>query len=354
MSRASRARRIAAAAAFGGGGLTFIGALGVGVVAAEATLARRWIGQPFGITGPDADGIYGPGPGDPLDLAVLGDSSAGGLGADGPEHTPGAILACGLAEVADRPVRLTNVAVVGAESTGLAAQVDALLGRVSVPHVAVIMIGANDVTHRVRPAVAVRSLSAAVGRLREAGAEVVVGTCPDLGTIEPVAQPLRTIARRWSRELAAAQTIAVVEAGGRSVSLADILGREFAADPRVLFSADRFHPSSAGYARMAATLLPSVCAAAGFWPDGGHERGPELRRGEGVVPVAQAAVEAADDPGTEVAAIRVAGLDRGPLGRWARVLRRRRQPLPEVQGPRRDADDAPDPDGAETVGATHE
>ena len=31
----------------------------------------------------------------------------------------------------------------------------------------------------------------AVRRLREAGAEVVVGTCPDLGAVQPVPQPLR-------------------------------------------------------------------------------------------------------------------------------------------------------------------
>ncbi|HZI96436.1 MAG TPA: SGNH/GDSL hydrolase family protein [Actinomycetales bacterium] len=333
MSRASRARRIAAAAAFGGGGLTFLGALGLGVVAAEAKLARRWIGQPFGLEGPEADGVYGAGAGEPIELIVLGDSSADGLGADRSEETPGAIIASGLAAVSARPVRLTNVAAVGAESADLTAQVEHLLERVPSPDVAAIFVGANDVTHRIKPAMAVRALSAAVTRLREAGAEVVVGTCPDLGTIEPVPQPLRSIARRWSRELAAAQTIAVVEAGGRSVSLGDILGHEFAAEPRVMFSSDRFHPSAAGYARMAATVLPSICAAAGYWPDGGAERRPEPRRGEGVVPVAQAAVAAADDPGTEVAASEVGGAQRGPFGRWAQVLRRRHQPLPDVEGP---------------------
>lgn len=346
MSRASRARRVASMAAYGGGGLTFIGALGVGVMAVEARLARRWIGRPFGAAGPDADGVYGYGPGKPINLVVLGDSSADGLGATRPEETPGAIIATGLAAVAGRSVCLTNVAVVGAESTHLDGQVDQVLRKVPHPDVAVIMIGGNDVTHRVRVPVAVAALSAAVARLRAEGCAVVVGTCPDLGTIEPVAQPLRTIARRWSRELAAAQTVAVVEAGGRTVSLGDILGSEFAAAPRELFSADRFHPSPAGYARLAAALLPSVCAAAGYWPDGGHERAPDLRRGEGVAPVAEAAVAAADEPGTEVSATQVGGAERGPFGRWATLLRRRRQPaagaLPDVRTPVDDADAIPD------------
>ncbi len=326
MSRAGRARKIAAAAAYGGGGLTALTALGVGVIAGEVKLARRWIGQPFG-QALDADGDYGAGAGAPIQLVVLGDSSAAGLGADTPEHTPGAVVARGLAAVAGRTVRLTSVAVVGAESAHLDAQIDRLLDLVAAPGVALVMVGANDVTHRVRPAVSVRHLGGAVARLREVGCEVVVGTCPDLGTIEPVAQPLSLIARRWSRDLAAAQTVATVEAGGRSVSLGDLLGPEFRRSPGEMFSADRFHPSSTGYAAAAAAVLPSICAAVGLWPDGGHERQPDVRRGEGVGPIAVAAVAAAEEPGTEVSGSQVGGQQRGPRGRWAVLLRRRREPL---------------------------
>lgn len=319
----------------GGGGLTAVGLLAGAILAVEAQLARRWIGQPFGAEAPNADGLYGAGPGEPIELVILGDSSAAGLGVHRPEETPGAIIASGLSAVAGRPVCLTNVATVGAESTHLHAQVNRLLAKVPRPDIAVILIGGNDVTHRIKVPDAVRALTDVVLRLRDIGIEVVVGTCPDLGTIEPVAQPLRTLARRWSRELAAAQTVAVVEAGGRTVSLGDILGPEFAASPAELFSADRFHPSAAGYARCAAALLPSVCAAAGYWPDGGRERQPDARRGEGVAPVAEAAVAAAQDPGTEVSGATVGGSEAGPFGRWATLLRRRWPPLPAVGPVRR-------------------
>lgn len=325
MSRAGRARKIAAAAAFGGGGLTALTALGVGVIAAEVKLARRWIGQPFG-QAHEANGVYGAGPGALIELAVLGDSSAAGLGAELAEQTPGAVVARGLAAVSGRRVRLTSVAVVGAESARVDAQIDLLLAEVPNPDVALVMIGANDVTHRVRPAVSVRHLGLGVARLRAAGCEVVVATCPDLGTIEPVAQPLRLIARRWSRDLAAAQTVATVEAGGRTVSLGDLLGPEFRRVPGEMFSADRFHPSSAGYAAAAAAVLPSICAAIGLWPDGGTERSPDARRGEGVGPIAVAAVAAVDEPGSEVSAIEVGGQSRGPRGRWVVLKRRRREP----------------------------
>ena len=328
MSRASQARRIATAAAYGGGGLGLLTAASWGVLLGEAKLARRWVGPPDAAP-PAADGMYGHGTsGPPLTLAVLGDSSAAGLGVQDPLETPGVLVAAGLAEVADRRVRLVSAAVVGARSEHLASQVEQT--RAERPDVAVIMVGTNDVTGLVRPAEAIAHLARAVRRLGADGVEVVVGTCPDLGTIEPIAQPLRWLARLWSRQLAAAQTIAVVEAGGRSVSLGDILGPEFEARPRELFSADRFHPSAEGYAAAAAIMLPSVCAALGVWPE---EADAEVDRRlfvpDGVRPVAAAAVRAAAHPGSEVTGARVDGRERGPRGRWAFLRRRRPRAVTE-------------------------
>ena len=333
MSRARRARKIAATAAYGGGGLAAgigaLGALGYGVLKAEAKVARRIVGQPFDGS-PDDNGTYGAGLGDRVELIVLGDSSAAGMGADNRYQTVGAIIANGVSALTGRPVRLTNTAVVGSESSGLELQLANALDQVARPHVAVIMIGANDVTHRINKAVAVRHLETTVRALRVLGTEVVVGTCPDLGTIQPIPQPLRLIGRRWSRDLAAAQTVAVVEAGGRTVSLGDLLGPEFAERPHEMFSADRFHPSPAGYARAASALLPSVYAALGVWSgERSEERTPDTRRGEGVGPVAVAAVHAVRDPGTEVSATQIAGQSRGPRGRWAMLLRRPRNPVPD-------------------------
>jgi lysophospholipase L1-like esterase len=328
VSRASRARQIAMGAAYGGGGMTLLGASAVGLLLAQARLARRTIGRPTSEP-PHASGRYGDeGAGDPpLRLVLLGDSSAAGLGVHRSEETPAVVIACGLAEAAGRQVDVTTVALSGAESRDLDRQVSVALE--TSPHVAVIMIGANDVTHRVPQRESVSALATACRRLQEAGCEVVVGTCPDLGTVEPIPHPLRWLARRWSRQLAAAQTIAVVEAGGRSVSLGDILGPEFAAQPSEMFSSDRFHPSAAGYAAAASVLLPAVCAASGLLEQAAPQ--PSRAAEESVLPVAQAAVEAVDTAGTEVEALsmtnqvarRPAGTDRGSRGRWA-LLRRRR------------------------------
>ena len=340
MSRARRAQKIAATAAYGGGGLaaaaTALGAIGYGVLKVEAVIARRIVGVVFDGS-PDDNGIYGAGAGTPIELLVLGDSSAAGMGAELPSQTVGAIIAGGVAALTSRQVRLTNVAVVGAETAGMAQQLANVLEAGLVPQVAVIMVGANDVTHRIDRATSVRHLDDVVRRLRAVGCEVVVGTCPDLGTIQPVAQPLRLLMRRWSRDLAAAQTVAAVEAGGRTVSLGDLLGPEFASRPQEMFSPDRFHPSAAGYARAAAALLPSVCAALGVWggPDTG-ERPPEWRRGEGVGPVAVAAGQAVRAPGTEVSATEIGGQGRGPRGRWAVLLRRRQNAAVPAEAPSRD------------------
>lgn len=321
MLRAFTARRIAAAAAYGGGGITALGGITFGLVFAEAKLARRIIQATPNGDPPAADGLYGAAlPGTPLSLVMLGDSTGAGLGVHAPEETPAALLAAGLSALAGRPVRMTNVARSGAQSAALDEQTgQALQVR---PDVAIVMIGANDVTNRVPPGTAVRYLSDAVARLRAAGCQVVVGTCPDLGSIKPVMQPLRWIARRASRQLAAAQTIAVVEQGGRSVSLGDLLGREFAADPISMFSEDRYHPSARGYAAAVAALLPSMAHALDLEP--ALETLPDPRLGEGVLPVYLAAAEAAEVSGTEVSGASVAGRDRGPRGRWATLLRRRR------------------------------
>ncbi|MEU9113187.1 SGNH/GDSL hydrolase family protein, partial [Streptomyces sp. NPDC048483] len=249
MSRARVARRIATAAAVGGGGIGLLGVAAVGVLLTEVRLARRTVGGSSD-TPPCADGRYGAvfHHGDagrpPLRLGFLGDSTAAGQGVHRPRQTPGALLASGLAALSELPVDFCNVALPGAQSDDLERQVELMLADgAETPDVCVIMIGANDVTHRMPLAESVRHLSEAVRRLRAAGCEVVVGTCPDLGTIEPVYQPLRWVARRLSRQLAAAQTIGVVESGGRTVSLGDLLGPEFEAHPRELFGPDNYHPS---------------------------------------------------------------------------------------------------------------
>jgi hypothetical protein len=80
-------------------------------------------------------------------------------------------------------------------------------------------------------------------------------------------------------------------------------------------------------------MLPSVAAALGYWPEGAPEQ-PAARGGERVDDIANAAVRAAEVAGTEVSGTAINGAQRGPRGRWAVLLRRRRASVPEgVPGP---------------------
>lgn len=232
------------------------------VLVQQAALARRRIGKPLGEESLDADRVWRRSlGGEPLELLVLGDSIAAGLGAERRKETLGARLAKATGRRLQRPVRLRTVAVVGSESPDLPSQFDAL-PEGYLPHVAVIVVGGNDVTHRLPPALSAQHLHEAIRRLRGMDTEVVVGTCPDLGALRAVPQPLRRIASGLSRRLAEIQDETARRAGAEPVDLRRAVGPMFFDEPEAMFSLDRFHPSALGYRRTAEALLPAVCRAA--------------------------------------------------------------------------------------------
>ena len=237
------------------------------------------------------------------------------------------------------------------------------------PDVAVIVVGGNDVTHRVPVAESVRHLEEAIADLRARGAEVVVGSCPDLGALRPVPQPLRALGSRASRQLAQAQEAAAV----RRRRARGVAGPRRRAvlhhQPRRDVQPRPVPPQRAGYKRTAKALLPSVLAALGLEDDVpfGHRRpgagraglpirprGPPARLDTGHRPppaedphddqadqaarLAQLAVRpgpvrAGSRPARVVAAGRLGGRLAGRPGRPARrPAGRARRPLPD--GPR--------------------
>lgn len=300
-------RRVAATTALGTAGA--VGA-SVGFLFGETVLARRLIGV-TDARPPSPDGLYGDNlTGETVRLLVLGDSAAVGYGMQTQMTTPPALMGWGLAQLVQGPVLVRSVAVVGAESSDLAEQVDR--GLEFDADVAVIVVGANDVTHLKSMTAAVDDLQVAISRLVAAGTDVVVGTCPDLGTVKPLMQPLRSIARLQSRRMARKQTVGAIEAGARTVSLGSLLASMIREHHDLMFGDDRFHPSASGYSAMARALLPSLADAV-------HERRSEPLEAhpgetEEMMPVEEAAEEAAQRSGTEVRR----------AGRWAGVLRRLR------------------------------
>ncbi|HEV2087662.1 MAG TPA: SGNH/GDSL hydrolase family protein [Cryptosporangiaceae bacterium] len=193
-----------------------------------------------------------------LRLALLGDSIGYGIGAARTDDTLAPRLAADLARYG-RPSQTRVFAMPGARSADLAAQVvRAVPWRTDI---AVIVIGANDLTRLVPVAQAAGQLRRAVRSLRAAGAQVVVAPAPDLSVLPHVPPVMRELVQTGSRLLRQAQLDATIAEGGRVADVEGTTSAAFARD-RSLFSGDRFHPSSAGYAMIADALAPAVRAAA--------------------------------------------------------------------------------------------
>lgn len=285
-----------------------VGAGTYGILVGQALLARRRIG-----TTPDrppsGNGLYGDDlPGEPIRVLLLGDSTMVGYGMTTVDHTPSALIGTGISQLLDRPAHIRNVSTVGARSRDLEAQIAA--GDDHRPQLAIILIGANDITHQVPAKRSARRLAAAVARLRSMGTEVVVGSVPDFGTIKPLPVPLRTVCRYWSRHLARRQTVAAVEAGARVVSLADALEPLLLLRGDALFGDDRFHPSADGYATVASFL---VAAAVAQW----RTRGAPVEGATEQMPLDEAAEWASEHGGTQVAPA-TGGRRRASVLRWRR------------------------------------
>ncbi len=193
-----------------------------------------------------------------LAFAVLGDSIAFGQGADQSCDTVGARLGTDLQSI-DIVADVRIFAVPGARSQALAEQVQRAIAWPC--QLALIIIGANDLTNFVAPQVAADQLARAVRGLRSAGAEVVVAPAPDLSVVPWVPPQMRLAVRAGSKLLQDEQIRVALAEGARVADIGVRSAANFAVDPR-LFSADRFHPSSAGYAVIAASLAPTVREAA--------------------------------------------------------------------------------------------
>ncbi len=184
---------------------------------------------------------------------MLGDSIAYGTGARHPDDSLGRRLAAALAgDGFDVDVEVQ--AVPGAVSADVPRQ---LRAATSLPaDLALVVVGANDLIRLVPPERAADSLDGALRALRAAGTDVVLLPAPDMSGVPFVPPAFRPLVQAACAQLQRRQA-AVAAANGVTVAAVADVHRAFGDDP-ALFAADRFHPSSAGYARIAAALLPEV------------------------------------------------------------------------------------------------
>ncbi len=230
---------LAAAGAVASTGTAYLGARNL--LVGQATQARTIIPKSWDVP-PRADGVYTPGGGPvqrwqrgvtfDLHLMIFGDSTATGYGCEQRRGSAGVLLARGLAEHTGKRIRLSTKAIVGATSKGVCSQVDAMFVAGPPPDAAVMMLGANDITALNGISQSAHRLALAVRKLRARGAVVVVGTCPDLGVITAIPQPLRSLAQH---SVACASPVPrpprCSAAGGVPVPLAHLLAPQFRTRP---------------------------------------------------------------------------------------------------------------------------
>jgi lysophospholipase L1-like esterase len=214
-------------------------------LAAEIMAARR---HRFVSAHPplEISGTIGPEDGDPLTLVVLGDSSVAGVGADAAEDT----LTYGVAKALSDRYRVSLHAL-GVSGSRLANVVSQQLPQVEglEPDMVLVCVGTNDVTHGTTLREARRQLRLLVDGLAEFApdAKVIVSGLPPAETAVAFHRPLRDLiglrallfTRLYRAELAP-----------HGISVFDIakLTKSAFHGKREMFSADMFHPSSAGYA----------------------------------------------------------------------------------------------------------
>lgn len=250
-------RRVAA-------GVALTTVAGGSLLAVEALLVTRREFLPAD-SAPSVGGTFGRAFTPPLRLAMLGDSTAAGTGVTRVEETVAGRLAQAIGDTG-RFVTLDGLGVSGSRASDLATQVSRAL--VHPPDVAVILVGANDATHGSRLALVQEDVADAVRRLREAGAAVVVGSCPDMGAATAYLPPLRQVVAWHGRRVGAAIREAAAGEGAATVDIGGETGQAFRSDRKRYLSSDEFHPSADGYALWAESLADEVRAAAATHPVG--------------------------------------------------------------------------------------
>ena len=206
--------------------------------------ARRRIPTLPEAEGPFEGDIDGSGP--PLRLAMVGESTAAGVGVDRQHDALGFCLARALARRGGHAVRLQ---VVGRNGANLRQTREELIPKLVLPaDVVVVITGVNDTLELTRGSRWDAELRKTITHLQARGAhEVVFSSIPPLGRLRSLPQPTRSAVGARARYLDSILRETCVATHAHYVKV------EF--PPRMeLVARDGFHPSRQGYARWAEDL----------------------------------------------------------------------------------------------------
>jgi lysophospholipase L1-like esterase len=196
---------------------------------------------------------------DPLELAVLGDSTVAGVGSPTAAQSLPVLIGERVAERLRRPVHVVGLGASGARTTDLVDEQLPLLDRGV--DVIVLVIGSNDVTHATPPG----QLRAATRRLVRTARErtravVVLGGIPEFATTPALLTPLNVVTGLYAQMLRNIQRRIASEEGAAFVDIARHASPRFLGRPDSM-SSDGFHPAPLGYGFWADALAPAVVDA---------------------------------------------------------------------------------------------
>lgn len=238
-SNATRPRRLWRIASGVGGAL----AAGASLLAGEVLYVRRRVvllDPPAGVE----EAEFGPVDAPVLRLAVIGDSTAVGIGVERAEHTYPWLLGRRLGRILR--VRLSVTGASGARMADISRRF-APAAAVERPDYVLIGAGANDVVHLTRMRTVGHHLADAIDLLTKNDARVFVALGP---RFDPplLPQPLRWLARRRSRVLNRTLERTARACGAGVIDVPTAIGDSFSKNPGRYYATDRFHPGEEGYA----------------------------------------------------------------------------------------------------------
>lgn len=199
-----------------------------------------------------------PGDDTPLELVVVGDSSVAGVGVHTVEDTLPVQVAQRVADRSGRSVHVVGHGRSGATTEDvLVQQVPSLRRPVDA---VVLVVGTNDVTHLTPLSTLGRTTAELFAALTADGTPLVVCSLPEFRAMKVLPNPLMAVASGYAALVHVVQTRAAEKNDlVRFVDVRRTVGWEFVDDASSM-SADRFHPSAAGYGRIADALTPGVLA----------------------------------------------------------------------------------------------
>lgn len=193
---------------------------------------------------------------EPLRVAVIGDSTVAGTGADDIDGTLPVLLGERLAVALGRRVSVVGHGISGARTGDL---IGTQVPRIDGADVVLVVIGSNDVTHLTPPWVLRKQTRQLLESLRET--PVVLGGVPLFGGATALPQPLRWLVGRYAAVLREVQRdVAVPAEGVEFVDIAREASPRFRGVPDAM-SGDGFHPSAVGYGFWADALAAGVVRA---------------------------------------------------------------------------------------------